>query len=508
MGFIRRRGARFVCRSLIDAPGDTSVRVGRIQVGPWANARRPVLVGTRLWPLVLMACAGTSSDIQREPATGEPSTASPAPVRSLRLTNKTLLYIKDNYYDASRIQPTEMLRSSLKAIETTSPTIHVRQGAQPSEILVSVGAESKTFDTSDVTSVWRLALKLEDIFDFLAAQLGLSETSRLDSVVANGVLVTLDSQCALYSEADSQRVRAETVNLAEGKAGLDRGSGKPLGSVQARLISANIGYVLLTDFTKTTALDLRVALGKLSEEARSSGRLKGVVLDLRGNQGGLLEEAIQVAGQFLADGVIVNLRTRQGTRRETKRAQQDASNGVYPLVVLVDGKTAAGAELVVGALKDRDRAMILGRRTAGVGLIQVIYQFGNGEGFLRFTIAEMFTPSGAPIREYGIEPDISLIRMMPAGAVPPLEKPIPNLNPFTTTKSSASRPTSAQAPAQLRYLWSDQEDFELVFASDVLTAAPLSERSKMLRAAGPLVIEKQKLETERLQTGGATVEVP
>lgn len=160
------------------------------------------------------------------------------------------------------------------------------------------------------------------------------------------------------------------------------------------------GYVRIAQFQEGTAREFREALRKLQAE----GRIKGLVLDLRNDPGGLLEEAVKVADEFLDKGLIVYT---QGRTPEQRREYRAHPNGAppWPLVVLVNAGTASGAEIVAGALQDHGRALLVGTKTFGKGSVQTLIPLEGGAG-LRLTTAMYYTPKGRCIQAKGIEPDV------------------------------------------------------------------------------------------------------
>jgi carboxyl-terminal processing protease len=182
-------------------------------------------------------------------------------------------------------------------------------------------------------------------------------------------------------------------------------------SVQSKLLADNIGYVRLKNFQGNTTRDLQRSLDELSAQARGKGvasGIKGLVLDLRGNPGGLLDQAIQVSDLFVSQGTIVATVGLSDKLREEKKAHADDGDDDYPIAVLVNAGSASASEIVAGALKNLNRATIIGRQTFGKGSVQVLYDF-NDESALKLTIAKYLTPGDVSIQEVGIVPDIELI---------------------------------------------------------------------------------------------------
>ncbi|QRK03968.1 PDZ domain-containing protein [Archangium violaceum] len=179
-------------------------------------------------------------------------------------------------------------------------------------------------------------------------------------------------------------------------------------SVQSKLLAGNVGYIRLKNFQGNTTRDLQAALADMRRQTESKGGLKGVVLDMRGNPGGLLEQAIQVSDTFVSNGTIVSTVGLSDKLREEKRARADEGEDTFPIAVLVNAGSASASEIVAGALKNLNRAVIIGRQTFGKGSVQVLYDFPD-DSALKLTIAKYLTPGDVSIQEVGIVPDIELI---------------------------------------------------------------------------------------------------
>ena len=174
-------------------------------------------------------------------------------------------------------------------------------------------------------------------------------------------------------------------------------------SVEDRVFDGKIGYVRIKSFQERTDVYLKKSLDGLRQ--RTGAPLAGVVLDLRHNPGGLLDQAVKVADRFLTDGVIVTTRGRGGKHVEVERAHSKDTEPPYPMVVLVDGGTASASEIVAGALQDQQRAVVMGTQTFGKGSVQTVIELEDGSG-LKLTIARYYTPNGRSIQERGITPDV------------------------------------------------------------------------------------------------------
>lgn len=176
-----------------------------------------------------------------------------------------------------------------------------------------------------------------------------------------------------------------------------------LHSVKSALLEPGYGYVRISSFQDATTEDLLAALDKLREKEP----LKGLALDLRNNPGGLLDQAIRVADVFLEHGVIVSTKGRADQEQVLYEAHPDTQVEDYPIVVLINGGSASGSEIVAGALRDHKRARTLGTTSFGKGSVQTVIPLPDGAG-IRLTTAKYYTPSGDSIQATGIKPDIPL----------------------------------------------------------------------------------------------------
>jgi len=161
----------------------------------------------------------------------------------------------------------------------------------------------------------------------------------------------------------------------------------------------------LTNFNETAANDIKKAITEL--EKKSSGKLSGLVFDLRYNPGGLLDQAVDVTSLFIDEGVVVSTMGRNKDQKEVRYATKGAARKDLPLAVLVNGSSASASEIVAGALQDHNRALLLGQTTFGKGSVQTILDLGQEMG-LKLTVARYYTPSGKSIQEKGVTPDVVL----------------------------------------------------------------------------------------------------
>ena len=185
-------------------------------------------------------------------------------------------------------------------------------------------------------------------------------------------------------------------------------------SVTSHREGDDVGYIRISQFNAQVAEELRKAIANL--QGNDPDRIKGYILDLRNNPGGLLDQAVAVSNAFLTRGEIVSLRGRDAEdaqRFDAKPNPGDLIKG-KPLIVLINGGSASASEIVAGALQDQKRATIIGTRSFGKGSVQTIIPLGSGNGALRLTTARYYTPSGRSIQATGISPDIEVLQDVPA----------------------------------------------------------------------------------------------
>lgn len=248
---------------------------------------------------------------------------------------------------------------------------------------------------------------LEPMRDQAAEQAGLKENDILIAVDGTPILVEMSTdEIVLLIRGD---VGTEVVLTVERE-----GVEEPIDitivraiietpSVHWRILEEDpsIGYIQLTSFTERTDAELKEAIDELfSQEAQS------FILDLRGNGGGLLETAVDVASQFLPEGVVLT-EDRKNDGERVYRVREGGKLLEAPLVVLGNGGTASASEIVVGALQDRDRAILIGEKTFGKGSVQLIYELSDSSR-LHVTVAKWFTPDGHAIDGLGLTPDIEV----------------------------------------------------------------------------------------------------
>lgn len=178
----------------------------------------------------------------------------------------------------------------------------------------------------------------------------------------------------------------------------------PMESVRSVMLEPGYGYLRITNFRMSTLDDIINHIEQL--ESQNNG-LKGLVMDLRDNPGGLLDQAVKISDLFLSQGNIVSIKGRQESNTQVFKAYPNDEDRHYPIVVLINGGSASASEIVAGALQDHSRALILGTTSFGKGSVQTVRPLKEGFG-IKYTIARYYTPNGRSIQAKGIEPDIEV----------------------------------------------------------------------------------------------------
>jgi len=253
--------------------------------------------------------------------------------------------------------------------------------------------------------------------------------------------------------------------------------------------------VRVTTFNEQTEPNLKKAMQKFKEEL--GPKLKGIILDLRNNPGGLLDQAVAVSDAFLEQGEIVSTRGRRNDDAQRYNARRgDLAEG-KPIIVLINGGSASASEIVAGALQDHRRAIVLGTKSFGKGSVQTIIPI-HGHGALRLTTALYYTPSGRSIQAKGIDPDIEVEQLKVESAdKPPARRSEADLprhledkgKPKDAGKPAASEkqpksgeagkpgaeapPVGSEAAKLIARIGGDTQDFQLAYALDLLRGMTL-----------------------------------
>jgi carboxyl-terminal processing protease len=192
-------------------------------------------------------------------------------------------------------------------------------------------------------------------------------------------------------------------------------------SVKYSDLGEGFAYIKITSFIENTSKELNRVIEKHMKE--SKGTVSGLLIDMRRNPGGLLDQAVKVSDMFLKEGTIVSTIGRNKSEKEVAMATRKGPYTNFPIVILVNEYTASASEIVSGALQDNKRALIVGQRTFGKGSVQSVIKLGDGSG-LKLTVARYYTPNGVSIQAEGIHPDIEIEDVDPDAFAKSIVKPI------------------------------------------------------------------------------------
>ncbi len=328
------------------------------------------------------------------------------PVEDIRSLSEVFGKIKDNYVED--VADKELLENAIRGMLT---------GLDPHSTYLDKEAftELRVGTTGEFGGLG-IVVGMEDGFVKVISPIDDTPADRA-GIKAGDLIIRLDKKPVKGMSLD------DAVKIMRGRPGtaiklmiVREGSDKPLTlsvtrdkirvkSVKSRTLEAGFGYLRVTQFQERTSSDLKKSIAKLKEE--NDGKLKGVILDLRNNPGGLLDAAVEISDIFLTEGKIVSVKGREKGGNITHNARPDELLDDAPVVVLVNGGSASASEIVAGALQDHKRAIIMGTKTFGKGSVQTVVPLGNNTA-IKLTTARYYTPSGRSIQAKGIDPDIIL----------------------------------------------------------------------------------------------------
>ncbi len=294
-----------------------------------------------------------------------------------------------------------------------------------------------------------------------------------------------------------------------------------LESVESKLLSSNVGYIKIKNFQQNTGRDLEDHLQQLVK--KSNKPLQGLVLDLRNNPGGLLEQATRVSDKFISAGEIVTTVGYGNKLREPKRARWSGTETDLPIAVLVNRGSASASEIVAGALKNLNRATIIGETTFGKGSVQVLYDFADNSA-LKLTIAQYLTPGDISIQNTGVTPDIALrpawlkeksVRMFyesNSHRESALEQHLDRANDHVESISSKSTFSFPYLVREDNFEETEEEsekpnDFPIEFARNYLISVKSPHREQALKQARALIRKTVRAEEKTIRTRLATLGV-
>ena len=536
---------------------------------------------------------GVQFDLRNSSVSASESKGDEYDLASLKILNKVLLQIKDNYVEPERIDPNKMLVYALDEIQNSIAEVVISfdrdRDDHPNKVDLTVNDKTQTFRVGNIESLWEMSFRLREMFRFVQEHLDSQtevEYREVEYAAINGMLSTLDPHSTLlppehYQEMQTQTggkfgglgivisirdhqltvispisgtpasragIRArdhivrigeestinmqlsEAVNMLRGEPGTSvdlwikrKGWSEPrkysveravikIDSVDSTPLAGKIGYLRIKNFQANTFSDLKSHLGTLKEKM---GGMQGLVLDLRDNPGGLLDQAIKVSDLFLEEGTVVSTVGVGNRLREKREAKKSGTEPGYPIIVLVNAGSASASEIVSGALQNHNRAVVLGDTTFGKGSVQVLYEFPDTSA-LKLTVAQYLTPGGISIQSRGITPDLRAIPVVVEqdGVDMFLSRNImreQNLDAHLTSSAVRAEDQGAQF---IRYVRDDtpsdedefrdpdayQEDFEIRLAQRLLAAAPkVAKRREMITAYQNDLVDVEKREFDKIR---------
>lgn len=356
-----------------------------------------------------IALAGPAS--AETPASTTLTEQAQLPLEDLRTFTKVFEHIRKNYVE--EVDDATLLKYAIKGMVSELDPHSSYLGAEDFEDL--------QVHTSGEFGGLGIEVGMEDGYIKVVSPID-DTPAKKAGVEAGDLIIKLDGETVKGLSLN------EAVNKMRGEKGSDlevtiirEGADKPLNititrdtisvrSVRSRLLEDGYGYLRIAQFQVNTGKDLITELGKLkAEQAQTDQPLKGLVLDLRNNPGGVLQASVEVADAFLNDGLIVYTEGRIDNASLTYSASPgDESNGL-PLVVLINDGSASASEIVAGALQDHQRGIIMGTQSFGKGSVQTVVPISE-DSAIKMTTALYFTPSGRSIQAHGIQPDVLVER--------------------------------------------------------------------------------------------------
>ena len=327
----------------------------------------------------------------------------------LEIFSEVIAMVDEHYFEPGGLAPMEMMVAILEGIAARSPGVSITPEASVSMIpmppalrsesymvFVSIDGETRIFSLGALDSLKSLMGPLQEIIKYIEGRLNWTalEHRAMEYCAIEDLLATLDE--------DSLFLWPSMTEFMEGQmpgAAATRAESGTSASVEGQLLSNQVGYLQIRIFGASTASEV---MEKLRHLESTSGGLNAIVLDLRGNPGGLLAQAVEVSDLFLNRGPIVIIDGPKGPPGGTQQATENTLDVETPLIVLVDGETAAAAEIVAGALGDHSRALVVGERTRGRGMVQVLFVLADSSA-VQLTVAQYLRPLRTPIRQ-GIQP--------------------------------------------------------------------------------------------------------
>ncbi|MBT3983619.1 MAG: S41 family peptidase [Bacteriovoracaceae bacterium] len=332
-----------------------------------------------------------------------------SPFEQLELFNKVLNLIQSQYY--REVDNKKLIQGALKGmLETLDPhsSFLAKEVFQRMQDDTSGEFGGLGIEVSEKDGILYIITPIDDTPAFKA---GLKPKDKIVEINHESTIgMTLeDSVKKMRGKANSKIILGI---LREGKPGIQHFEiirrVIKIPPVKHKLVSSNYGYVRLTQFQKNSAKHIAKSLKRLAKQAKKKGGIKGIILDLRSNPGGLLDEAVNVSSLFLKEGIVVSTEGRDPKNKEVRYVNKSGYKDLNtPIVVLINGASASASEIVAGALQDYQRAILMGSQSFGKGSVQTVVKIDSDNG-LKLTIAQYMTPKNRKIQAVGIKPDIEI----------------------------------------------------------------------------------------------------
>ncbi|HCM41269.1 MAG: hypothetical protein A2Z97_01610 [Bdellovibrionales bacterium GWB1_52_6] len=363
------------------------------------NLSRQIVIATAQAAPVLKGATGFGANVT------DIATSKQQRLENLELFQKVLHFVENNYVE-DKVKHKDLVYGAIKGmLETLDPhssflppdvfkDMKIDTSGKFGGLGIEIGMKDNVLTVIapiDDTPAWKAGLKPNDRI----VKINSESTKGMTLVEAvakmrgkKGTDVTL----AIYREG-FEKFKDVTITRDIIK----------IQAVKSEQLEPEFGYVRLASFNENAASDMKKAIEKL----QAKKKLRGLVLDLRTNPGGLLDQAVEVSSLFIDEGVVVSTIGRNPDQKEVKYARKGNAYKDFPVAILVNSSSASAAEIVAGALQDHHRAIVMGQPTFGKGSVQTVVELGPDMG-LKLTIARYYTPSGRSIQEKGVSPDIVL----------------------------------------------------------------------------------------------------
>lgn len=350
-----------------------------------------------------------SGDVPEE----QPQITKDSPYKSLNFFIQALLFVRENYVDQDKVTFDNLMHAALKGMLQELDPFSSYETPERFKSMME-DTNGKFAGIGIVLTVKNNVLEIVNVMeDSPAFKSGLMAGDIVLEIDGKNISRVEFQQCiAMLKGKPGTKVTIKVYRRSDDTTrdfSVERAIIAVSSVKGTRIIDNSIGYVRITQFTATTARDLDAALAKFREN-----HVKGIIVDVRGNPGGLLTSAIEVCSRFLKKGeMVVSTEGRTAAQRVEYRSLESEKDVNIPLAVLINGSSASASEIFAGCMQDHKRAILVGSKSFGKGSVQTIVPMGQNNGAIRLTTAKYYTPSKKVIHGNGVEPDI-IVALSPA----------------------------------------------------------------------------------------------